>query len=184
MALTPAQTIQPPFYDQPLTDYPSGQQFSQAWTEYHQTLADRVTALPGAVQTGVVDGSDAAPGMIGEFMTASGSATLANGVAANIASLPLTAGDWDVWGYVLFTAAATTHPTEVQASVSTSSGSLSQPRTMLAATFNVGSQQEIGTGGAQRISTAAATTAFLVGFSTFTTAGMTAAGNIIARRMR
>ena len=36
--------LQPPFYDPPTVDYPTGQQHSQAWTEYHQSVADWISA--------------------------------------------------------------------------------------------------------------------------------------------
>ena len=45
--------------------------------------------------------SEAQPGQIGEYMTMTGTATgLANNVMALVASLDLTAGDWDVSGNV------------------------------------------------------------------------------------
>ena len=90
----PPRVVEPPFYAEPIVDYPSGQQHSQAWTEYHQSVADRLTAL----HAGSTDGSDATAGDVGEFMQAAGSASLANGIPHDVASLTLTAGDWDVSG--------------------------------------------------------------------------------------
>jgi hypothetical protein len=58
----------------------------------------------GADQTtpGITDASNAFAGNIGEYtstLVTSGSAiNLADGVATNITSLALTAGDWDLWG--------------------------------------------------------------------------------------
>ena len=49
MASAP-QVVQPPFYDPPIVDYASGQQHSQAWTEYHQERGG---------STGVARGHDA-----------------------------------------------------------------------------------------------------------------------------
>jgi len=61
--------------------------------------------VPGpstAAIVGVSDGSAATAGQIGEFKTAQTLSTapipLTTNVAAVIATLALTAGDWDVWG--------------------------------------------------------------------------------------
>ena len=49
--------------------------------------------------TGVTNGSSAAAGYVGELISASASnVSSPNNVATNIASITLTAGDWDLWG--------------------------------------------------------------------------------------
>src|SRR5580698_943592 len=59
------------------------------------------TALLGQIP-GSNAGTAASSGNIGEYLStsvASASAILlSNGVATSVISLPLTAGDWDVWG--------------------------------------------------------------------------------------
>jgi hypothetical protein len=54
------------------------------------------------VDNGVTNGSNAAAGQVGEFLTASGTSVAIpiNG-AANITTLSLPAGDWDVSGFVI-----------------------------------------------------------------------------------
>lgn len=53
---------------------------------------------------GVTDGSDAAAGQIGEYLSATGSSgSLTTGVAVDLATLTLSAGDWDVTGSATFT---------------------------------------------------------------------------------
>ena len=176
-----APTIQPPFYDPPIADYPSGQQHSQAWTEYHQSVADQLASL--ATNNGVTDGNDAAAGQVGEYVTASGSGVgLANGTPANVATLTLAAGDWDVSGNAQFVATGVL--TRVTAGVSTVSGGYNSWSTTVSGTLGSGSSQQIGTGGAVRVSIAAPTTAYLVATATFTSGGVTANGTIWARRMR
>jgi hypothetical protein len=64
--------------------------------------------LPGQVinVTGVTNGTNATPGSIGEYVT-NGTATnvaLTTNVVANVVSMALTAGDWDIDGVVQFTA--------------------------------------------------------------------------------
>jgi hypothetical protein len=52
---------------------------------------------------GVTDGSNAAAGQVGEFLTATSASTNLGGAGTwqnNLFSMALTAGDWDVWGYV------------------------------------------------------------------------------------
>jgi hypothetical protein len=57
-------------------------------------------AALAAAQTGVTDGSNAAPGQIGEYVTWTSTAqAVTYGSRINVgAGMPLTAGDWNVWG--------------------------------------------------------------------------------------
>ena len=108
--VTPKGALQPPFYDPPITNYPSGQQHSQAWTEYHQSVSDQLASIQQSVARGVTDGSDAAAGAPGEYMTATASGVaLVNNTPINVVSLDLTAGDWDVSGNVDFAAGSGQH---------------------------------------------------------------------------
>lgn len=55
MATAPIKIVDPPFYDAPIVDDASGQQHSQAWTEFFQALADRLNAMTSGgviMQTG------------------------------------------------------------------------------------------------------------------------------------
>ena len=176
-----APTIQPPFYDPPIADYPSGQQHSQAWTEYHQSVSDQLASINA--NQGVTDGSAAAAGQVGEYVAAFGSGVgLANGTPANVATLALAAGDWDVSGNVQFVATGVL--TRVTAGVSTVSDGFDSWSTTVSGTLGSGSSQQIGTGGAVRVIVAAPTTAYLVATATFTSGGVTANGTIWARRAR
>src|SRR5262252_4449125 len=98
-SVTPA-TLSPPLPEKPLADNGA---HNQAWTDFFQNIANRIAALTN----GVTDGSNAPAGV-----------GLSSGNVAAVVSLPLKAGDWQVEGAVTFTAAATTHPTEIVASVS------------------------------------------------------------------
>jgi hypothetical protein len=66
------------------------------------TTAFVTTALAGplaAPLTGVSNGSAAAAGQVGEYLTANASSVaLASNVTANVCTLNLTPGDWDIWG--------------------------------------------------------------------------------------
>src|SRR5215467_13701817 len=86
---------------------------TNAWANYYQRINDWLSSVSktlAQIRKGVTDGSEAAAGDIGEYMSAtSGIVSLANTVTANLATLNLTAGDWDVTGAVTFSASAGTH---------------------------------------------------------------------------
>ena len=79
----------------------------------------------GAQLPGTAANDNANAGNVGEFMTSNtATGAMSNGVTANAGSVTLTAGDWDVYGYAFFSPAATTSTTEVDLSISTTSGAL------------------------------------------------------------
>lgn len=177
MALTSAR-LEPPANEAPLT--PSGAH-TQAWSAYHQSVAD---ALAGA-HTGTTTNDNAMAGQIGEYIsgTAAG-VTLSNGTPANITSIALSAGDWDVSGNVAFTPAPTTHPVTLGASCSSTSGAFGSLVTLIETAFTVGQPASFDAGGVTRFSLAAPATVYLVALAFFSTAGMTAGGFLAGRRMR
>ena len=171
---SPPKVVEPPFYDPPIADYPSGQQHSQAWTEYHQSVADRLAVI----KNGVTDGSDAKPGEVGEYLTASGSVALSNNTTATVATLNLTAGDWEVSGGVTFTisGAASNH---YAAGIDGTFGS------EIIATVPTGSGTWRLTAGAPaRRNVTAATAVHLSALAGFTSGAVSAAGTIQAWRVR
>ena len=169
---SPPGVLQPPFYDPPITDYPSGQQHSQAWTEYHQSVADHLATM----NVGANDGSDAAAGTVGEYMTnTSGAAGLVDNVVTNLAALNLTAGDWDVSGYVLFQAGSGSHAAFSVGIIGTD--------TILTATFPSTAITELLPTVVHRVNITVPTTVWVVGAAAFT-GTVTATGTIRARRMR
>jgi hypothetical protein len=68
-----------------------------------QWLATNIPSTASSA-VGIIDGSNAAPGQIGEFLinTQTATGSLSNGGFINITSLPLSAGDWEVGGTVFF----------------------------------------------------------------------------------
>jgi hypothetical protein len=90
---------------------------------------------PGGGIAGVADGSNAAAGNVGEFKSAqlvqASAVNIANSTATPIFSLgsagaTLTAGDWDVDGYVGFSGAAATAVQYISAGLATTSGAVPQ----------------------------------------------------------
>jgi hypothetical protein len=88
---------------QPSMDGTSSAGTGAAWSRSDHTHPSDTSRMPIA---GVTNGSNAAAGQIGEFLSAiclqANAINLTTGTDTVIATLPLTAGDWDVWGSVTF----------------------------------------------------------------------------------
>lgn len=136
---------------------------------------------------GVTNGTDAPPGQIGEVISSVVTTTvpLTNNVAANITSLSLTAGDWDVSGEVWIT--GVTAATVMGAAINTTSATLPT-----APTFSGSRAQIAGTLSAANImalrscraSLAATTVYYLIAFCNYTAGAASGTGCIWARRVR
>lgn len=174
---------EPPLNDAPLR---ADGQHTHAWADYFQETSDRLNGMLAKARLGVVDGSDAKAGDIGEYLTVEGLGVTVPGAGyVNVAVLALTAGDWDVSGAVEFVAGGGVTGFNVLASISTvsaaPSGVLQRIQTAFPAAFNV----VINAGGPARLNVTAATDVFLVAGSGFAGgAGVTASGSISARRRR
>jgi len=95
----------------------------------YQTAA-QVTATVAAARTGITDGSEAAPGQIGEYQSAQCLSTAAIALTSNtdtiIVPLPLTAGDWDLTASIGFTSGNNNSAT-LRAWINTTGGSIAPP---------------------------------------------------------
>jgi hypothetical protein len=158
-----------------------------AGSGYVRKTSPQITT-PDIVGTATND--NAAAGSVGQYASASATAvSLSTGTPANITSVSLTAGDWDVEGTIKYNPAATTTSTIRQAGVTTTSGTL--PTSLADATAWQRESGAITTGtgsvlatGVVRMSLSGTTTVFLVGQATFATSTMTADGILKARRRR
>jgi hypothetical protein len=159
--------------------------FSTSVTGLTFTSAITPQTTGGIVGTTAADNANA--GSVGELISATGSnVSLSSGVGANVTSISLTAGDWDVWGSVQCNAAGSTVINSCFDGVSTTSAAL--PAVPLYAGLNGlslggGSQVQFPTP-MQRINVSTTTTVYLVASSSFTTSTLTANGTIWARRRR
>jgi hypothetical protein len=161
-------------------------------------IADATGALSRSGNGGIpVQGTNtndnAASGYVGEYVSSSvgvgSSVSLTSSVAANVTSISLTAGDWDVHGNVVAVSAGTTTSTAFIGAISTTSATLptlpngggTASRNSSTSVTGDGSAYNIGN---VRISLSATTTVYLVAFSIFTTSTMSAYGFIGARRVR
>lgn len=135
---------------------------------------------------GVTTANNAPAGSVGEFVSSTiafaSAISLSNNIAANVTSISLTAGDWDIKGNVFFSNTGTF--TMFAAWSSTTSAT--KPDLSLISQFLLATG--FGSSGIsipyQRISISATTTVYLSAVASFTTGTLTACGGIYARRVR
>jgi hypothetical protein len=158
----------------------------------HATTIGATGAISPSTTAGIVGttlADNAAAGSIGEYITATASGvSLTNATPANITSISLTAGDWDVTGQAVAVAAGSTVLNNWAVGINTVSA------TMPTATSAFGITQLTGTLGTgtnpvaspmvSRVNVSTTTTVFLVANAAFTTSTCTANGVIRARRVR
>jgi hypothetical protein len=152
------------------------------------TYWDVFLVLP-MVLAGTTTNDDAAAGDVGEYVESVivfGSAvSLTDSVSADLTSLALTAGDWDVEGNVIFFSASGT-VTQSEAGISIVSAT--QPGSALRAYSGVqhvvASYSDSILPPKTRISIAAPTTVFLVATCTFSAGTIQIFGSMSARRVR
>jgi hypothetical protein len=135
---------------------------------------------------------NATAGHVGELIESevlvASAVALTTGTAANVTSISLTAGDWDVWGNVATNPNGATTQTAIEAAISTTSATLpTRPGkgafTQLFVTFQAGISIIVPTG-TTRLSLASTTTVYLVALSNFGVSTNAAYGYIGARRRR
>ncbi len=147
---------------------------------------------------GTTTNNNATAGSVGEYVSSTvlvGSAvSLTTGTTANITSISLTAGDWDVEGLACFNPGGSTPAVYWAAAISTTSATLptapaggfvqlyTSVATSIGGSPNAAFQQ-INTGTA-RVSIASTTTVYLVTQSTFSVGPNSAFGLLRARRIR
>lgn len=137
---------------------------------------------------GTQTNDNASVGNVGEsIFNSAASVSLTNATTANITTISLTAGDWDVRGQVQFSPAGSTTMTSLAAGISQTSAVLPNYNTGSAASltlpFTAGAGQYLNLA-SWRISLAATTTIYLVANAGFAVSTMQAFGYIAARRVR
>jgi 3-deoxy-D-manno-octulosonate 8-phosphate phosphatase KdsC-like HAD superfamily phosphatase len=169
--------------------------------EYFADYAFNITCLEGSVSYSAAQSTaarvthtndNASAGEIGEYI----SSTIAAGAAvaltsdevADVTSIELTAGDWDVSGVVGFKPAASTSVTYMAASsslVTATSGGNGAVAGSACAAVVPGASAELSTViPVRRVSVAVATTVYLTALATFTVSTLGAYGVLRARRVR
>jgi hypothetical protein len=145
-------------------------------------------------QVGVHDGSDAAPGHVGEYFSQSelvaDAQPLSSGVTSNVflTTIALPPGDWDFYGTVIFNPDTLTTTTEIIAALSTTSATLptlgaDNNTAKLDVSIPAGKSVVLNVGPI-RASSAFVQTVFLVAQATFAVSTMSVYGYVSARRVR
>ncbi len=144
----------------------------------------------GVSLRGTTTNDNAATGYVGEYLssgiTVGAAVALTTDVAANITSISLTAGDWDVSGVVFFASSGGTPTARVAATNSTSATNPSDTsgRINYAGAFGSSYGSHSLPLIPARYSLSATTTVYLIATSTFAAGTHTAWGLIQARRVR
>lgn len=131
---------------------------------------------------GIIDGSDAAAGNVGEYPTpvTFTNVSVNSGATVNVASISLTAGDWDVWAQV--TAANASGGSTTSYGLTTTSGTVPSSTIGQGQTSTIPAAGNVGISSRFRFNLTATTTVFFVANSTTNVLNFT--GGIFARRMR
>lgn len=143
---------------------------------------------------GVIDGSDAAAGMVGEVIANSsiGGIALTTAAAMNVASVTLTPGDWNVGGVVVFTP-ANTGPNSVIAALSQTAATLPSDNDVATgrgimqqiwASSMPSNKTQTTPTSLMRVNTSTSKTVYLVAMAVFGGGIVSVTGYISARRVR
>jgi len=168
---------------------PQGVNASAAMQIFTDGVNDVWPCTTAAGLRGTVTNDNATAGSVGEYVSSNiaiGSAvTLTSNTSVNVTSISLTAGDWDVSGVVFTNPGGTTTQSNLYASISTTTNTLSGTPNESVAPFASPAGQPIGlTTPVVRVSIAATTTIYLVTQSAFAVSTNAAYGQIRARRVR
>lgn len=145
--------------------------------------------VPGRF-VGTATNDDAPAGDVGEVLSttvAPATVSLTSTTAANVASVALTPGDWDVSGVVNYTPNAITSVTVMSQGASATTATLGAQDTYSTdanAAEIPGANVITKVIPTQRFKLASLTTVYLVALAVFTANTLTAGGTIRARRMR
>jgi hypothetical protein len=154
------------------------------------SLGPAATAAAGQIP-GTATNDNASTGNIGEYSFAnlarSSAITLTTATAANVTSISLTAGDWDVSGQCGLLVGASTVTTQIRCGISTTTATLPSADSGAQAAFPSiagGAFDFLQNTPTFRVSLATTTTVYLISYVAFTSTAPTVYGNIRARRVR
>lgn len=137
---------------------------------------------------GTITNDNAAAGVIGEYIESSVSSgspvSLVTSTAKTVTSIALTAGDWDVSGWVGFSPAGTTTATAYAGEITTTNNTLDSEYGLLLVSTTAGNAAQKMAVASKRISLAGSATIYLIASATFAVSTMGAYGRISARRAR
>lgn len=139
---------------------------------------------------GTSTNDNSAAGKVGEVIlstVAVSTVSLSTGTAANITSISLTAGDWDVYGLIDYHPGGSTTASYLQGGISQTSGTLGSQETIASDPFAIAAGLGVDPGivvPPQRVNLASTTTVYLVAKAGFALSTLTGGGILWARRAR
>lgn len=151
------------------------------------TLSGALTPSTTAGIVGTTLGDSANAGSVGELLISlvTISQAMSTGVTMNVASLPLSKGDWEISGAVYIVASGTTAVASSGGGASTTSATLGGIGTYFYTSNPMpAGAQIIQAIPGQQINVSAPTTVFLVALATFSVSTCNAQGVLRARRVR
>lgn len=133
---------------------------------------------------GTTTNNNANAGSVGEYITATGtSVAFTSGGNVNVASISLTAGDWNVWGQIEYVPSGGATITALVSGISSTSAAMpSAPNRSVLQLSTATTQTSMPP--MQRMSLSATTTIYVIGQATWTTGTVAGTGFIAARRVR
>lgn len=151
------------------------------------TTSIAFTPTTGGV-IGTASADNASTGIVGEFVigTNSSGTALTSGVAVNVTSISLTAGDWDLWGNTLLSVGSTTTISIAVCQITTTSATIGTDYLRGSMTLPVAAgatELSIPTP-TVRITIGTTTTVYLVASANFAVSTLSVFGYINARRSR
>jgi hypothetical protein len=141
---------------------------------------------------GTTTNDNAPAGYIGEYVSSiiTSPASLSNNTNANLTTISLTPGDWDVWAEVQFLGAASTTMRLIECGINTASGSITTQPGFFGSigasdsTIWVSNVQTTVKCGPTRVTLTGTTTYYINALAQFGTSTCTMQGGIFARRAR
>jgi hypothetical protein len=154
----------------------------------------QVVSSPAGPYQGTGTNDNAAAGQVGEYVSAevlaASAIPLTTGTAANVTSISLTAGDWDVRAAIGFNPNGATTISELVGAITTTSATVPTPPassvagySRLRLSFTTGAADSFALS-TVRLSLASTSTVYLVAQSAFATNTQGAYGKLEARRAR
>lgn len=177
----------------------NGLKVGDLWIDTTSGAISQVCTAVGPVvfkseMAGTTTNDNAATGSVGEHkittVAVGGAVSLTTNTAANIATVSLTAGDWEVWASGAFTQAATTKIAYASFWVSSTSATLPGAENLSRLSYDStdGAVLSGGVSGlavaSKRFSLSSTTTLYLSARIGFTVSTLTGYGTLYARRIR
>ena len=137
---------------------------------------------------GTTTNNDADAGSVGEYIESvvldSSPVGITTATVANVTSISLTAGDWDLMGSVRITLSTTTESSDRRGGINSAVSLPNSIYSWIDSSSITGIKAIVQAVPPRRVSISVTTTYYLVAYSVFTVSGASAAGYIAARRVR